>query len=214
MLIWIQLAMSMAILEPRRQIAFAILYSSLGIGLWAIGQLPLWAYRSVTTYRLVPIGIIPAVTKNQFSIAQLLYLTFVVAALLALGQLLLSLEVVQSFFSFRAPAAILFGLLVAAIVMITLLALKTTLLNRRGSANFGWATLVVCLIASATFWALHRLNPPGMSGPTEKLLCAASVIGQYFWMAINLHVLRRTGWRLVPGKGDHSTFNRDLESAE
>jgi hypothetical protein len=214
LVIWLQLGLSLALLDSTVQISFAVLYSSLGIGLWAAAQLPLWLYRYVTHYRLAPADIAFPETDKQFSIGQLLYLTFVVAALLSLGRLMLSMEAVRGFFSFHRGSALAFAVIATATTATTLIALKATLFNRPGWASFSGSTIAAGFVIAALLMTLRKLDPPGMSGSFEKEMLATSVLVQYLWMVLNLHALRAAGWRFAPVAMVRECVNRPLQSTE
>jgi hypothetical protein len=165
---------------------------------WLGLQIPMWPVRLWTRSRLCPLDDVPTGSVNsqeQFSIAQILGFTLVVAVVLGGGKALIPADVFRQFFAFLP------GELFAGAVIVLTGAINGMIVCRFAldeEATTQGLIGVVCytgLLCGMSYIALAASLKA-----VEAASWSGMIVGQTAWLLLSLGVLRSAGWRLVSAK--------------
>jgi hypothetical protein len=201
--IWLvgELLMGFGLTETYSPVSSALLLCGLIVLFWLGLQIPMWLVRAWSRSRLCPPGVGPVAAashREQFSIAQVLGLTFAVAAALGIGRALIPEDEFVRFIDFAPDAlvaisAILLTAAVNGIVVYSFVLEEKS--QARGLFGVALVTGLLCGMLSLT------LTTFGAGSRHEMLIGSTAIIaGQTVWMLVSLGVLRSAGWRLVYAK--------------
>jgi|GEM_PF-5306087 len=178
-------------------ILLGLLFGSVGIAAWAVALLPFGTTRKISRSQLVSGAGHELCGGGQFTIRELLILTLVSGLLLGLGRLVFEPTRVMRFYSLNTESILTFLLVVTAMSVSALLTMYFSLSPAFSAIDMVSGTIAVVFVAIACYLGLLVVGPRNMDGPFGKSIPALALVGQHFWIWLNLSQLRSNGWRLV-----------------